>query len=169
MDAFAQIFNTFGVTLPKFIAQVILFLIVYFILSKYAFGPVLAMLNERRRRIEEGQHNAEKIKRQLAEAELRYQEILRKANEEAGKLLEEARLSSELHSQKATQQAIKEAEGIIHRAQETIELERGKMVSEVKKELIGLVVDTTAKVTGKVLTPDDQKRLSDETARQLAA
>ncbi len=169
MDAFAQIFNTFGVTLPKFIAQVILFLIVYFILSKYAFGPVLAMLNERRRRIEEGQHNAEKIKRQLAEAELRYQEILRKANEEAGKLLEEARLSSELHSQKATQQAIKDAEGIIHRAQETIELERGKMVSEVKKELIGLVVDTTAKVTGKVLTADDQKRLSDETARQLAA
>ena len=169
MDAFAQIFNTFGVTLPKFIAQVILFLIVYFILSKYAFGPVLAMLNERRRRIEEGQHNAEKIKRQLAEAELRYQEILRKANEEAGKLLEEARLSSELHSQKATQQAIKEAEGIIHRAQEAIVLERDKMVSEVKKELIGLVVDTTAKVTGKVLTPDDQKRLSDETARQLAA
>lgn len=169
MDAFAQIFNTFGVTLPKFIAQVILFLIVYFILSKYAFGPVLAMLNERRRRIEEGQHNAEKIKRQLAEAELRYQEILRKANEEAGKLLEEARLSSELHSQKATQQAIKDAEGIIHRAQETIELERSKMVSEVKKELIGLVVDTTAKVAGKVLTSDDQKRLSDETARQLAS
>ncbi len=169
MDAFGQIFSTFGVTLPKFIAQVILFLIVYFILSKYAFGPVLAMLNERRRRIEEGQHNAEKIKRQLAEAELRYQEILRKANEEAGKLLEEARLSSELHSQKSAQQAIKEAEGIIHRAQETIELERGKMVSEVKKELIGLVVDTTAKVTGKVLTSDDQKRLSDETARQLAS
>ncbi|MEX1118827.1 MAG: F0F1 ATP synthase subunit B [Terrimicrobiaceae bacterium] len=169
MDEFGQIFSTFGVTLPKFIAQVILFLIVYFILSKYAFGPVLAMLNERRRRIEEGQHNAEKIKRQLAEAELRYQEILRKANDDAGKLLEEARLSSELHSQKATQQAIKDAEGIIHRAQETIELERGKMVSEVKKELIGLVVDTTAKVTGKILTPDDQKRLSEETARQLAS
>jgi len=169
MDEFGQIFSTFGVTLPKFIAQVILFVTVYFILSRYAFGPVLAMLNERRRRIEEGQQNAEKIKRQLAEAELRYQEILRKANDDAGKLLEEARLSSDLHSQKASQQAIKDAEEIIHRAQETIELERGKMVSDVKKELIGLVVDTTAKVTGKVLTADDQKRLSDETARQLAA
>jgi F-type H+-transporting ATPase subunit b len=169
MDAIGQIFSTFGVNLPKIIAQVIIFLIVYFVLSKFAFGPVLAMLNERRRRIEEGQQNAEKIKRQLAEAELRYQEILRKANEEAGKLLEEARLSSELHSQKATQQAIKDAESIIHRAKETIELERGKMVSEVKKELISLVVDTTAKVAGKVLTTDDQKRLSDETARQLAA
>ena len=83
MDVVTQIFTNFGVTWPKFIAQVILFLLVYWVLNKYAFGPVLKMLNERRRRIEEGQHNAEKIKKQLAEAELRYQEILRKANEEA--------------------------------------------------------------------------------------
>ena len=91
MDVITEIFTNFGVTWPKFIAQVILFLIVYWVLNKYAFGPVLKMLDERRRRIEEGQHNAEKIKKQLAEAELRYQEVLRKANEEATKLLEEAR------------------------------------------------------------------------------
>jgi F-type H+-transporting ATPase subunit b len=169
MDAITQLLDTFGVTLPKFLAQLILFVIVYVILDKFAFGPVLAMLNERRRRIEEGQLNAEKIKRQLAEAELRYQEILRKANEDAVKLLEESRLSSEAHSQKAAQQAIKDAEGIIAKAHETITQERSKMVSEVKKEMIGLVVDTTAKVTGKVLTPEDQKRLNEETSRQLAA
>ena len=43
------------------------------------------------------------------------------------------------------------------------------MVSEVRSQMIGLVVDTTAKVTGKVLTQDDQKRLNEETERQLAA
>lgn len=169
MEVLAQIFDTFGVTWPKLIAQAILFLIVYLILNKFAFGPVIAMLDERRRRIEEGQSNAEKIKRQLAEAELRYQEILRKANDDAGKLLEEAKLSSEAHSQKASQQAIQDAEGIIAKARDTIALERSKMVAEVKKEMVDLVVDTTAKVTGKVLTSEDHKRLSDETARQLAA
>lgn len=169
MDILSQIFATFGVTWPKLIAQIILFLVVYFILSKFAFKPILAMLEERRRRIEEGQSNAEKIKRQLAEAELRYQEILRKANDDAGRLLEEARLSGEAQSQKAAQQAIKDAEGIITKAHETIALERGKMVAEVKSEMIGLVVETTAKVTGKTLTADDQKRLTEETARQLAA
>lgn len=169
MDILSQIFATFGVTWPKLIAQIILFLVVYFILSKFAFKPILAMLEERRRRIEEGQNNAEKIKRQLAEAELRYQEILRKANDDAGRLLEEARLSGEAQSQKAAQQAIKDAEGIIAKAHETIALERGKMVAEVKSEMIGLVVETTAKVTGKTLTADDQKRLTEETARQLAA
>ena len=83
MDVITQIFSNFGVTWPKFIAQVILFLVVYWVLNKYAFGPVLKMLTERRRRIEEGQHNAERIKKQLADAELRYQEVLRKANEDA--------------------------------------------------------------------------------------
>jgi F-type H+-transporting ATPase subunit b len=169
MDVITQIFSNFGVTWPKFIAQVILFLLVYWVLNKYAFGPVLKMLNERRRRIEEGQHNAEKIKKQLAEAELRYQEVLRKANEEATKLLEQARSSSDAISQKQLQQAIKDAEGIIAKAQDTIVQERNKMIYEVKKEMVGLVVNTTAKVVGKVLTPEDQKRLSEETVKQLAA
>jgi F-type H+-transporting ATPase subunit b len=169
MDVITQIFSNFGVTWPKFIAQIILFLVVYWVLNKYAFGPILKMLNERRRRIEEGQHNAEKIKKQLAEAELRYQEVLRKANEQATRLLEEARTSSDAISQKQLQQAIKDAEGIIAKAQDTIVQERNKMIYEVKKEMVGLVVNTTAKVVGKVLTPEDQKRLSEETVKQLAA
>lgn len=169
MDIITKLFADFGVTWAKFGAQVILFIIVYWILSKKAFGPVINMLAERRRRIEEGQHNAEKIKKQLAEAELRYQEVLRKANEEATKLLEEARASTEAITQKQLQQAIKDAEGIIAKANESIVGERAKMVAEVKKEMVGLVVNTTAKVAGKVLTEEDRKRLSEETLRQVAA
>ena len=109
------------------------------------------------------------IKKQLADAELRYQEVLRKANEEATKLLEEARATSDAISQKQLQQAIKDAEGIIAKAQDTITQERNKMVAEVKKEMVDLVVKTTSKVVGKVMTPDDQKRLSEETVKQVAA
>jgi F-type H+-transporting ATPase subunit b len=169
MDTISQIFTNFGVDWPKFLSQVILFLVVYWVLNKYAFGPILKMLSERRRRIEEGQHNAEKIKRQLAEAEVRYQEILRKANEEANKLLEEARASSDAISQKQLQQAIRDAEGVIAKAQDTIAQERNKMVAEVKKDMVDLVVKTTSKVIGKVITPEDQKRLSEDTVKQLAA
>jgi F-type H+-transporting ATPase subunit b len=169
MDFLSSFFADFGVTWPKFLSQVILFAIVYFILSKFAFGPVLNMLEERRKRIEEGQLNADKIKRQLAEAELRYQEILRKANEDASRLIEEAKTIADASSQRHLQSAIKEAEDIIGRAREEITLERKKMVAEVKEEMVSLVVDTTAKVTGKVLTPEDQKRLTAETAKELAA
>lgn len=169
MDAIQQILNSFAVTWPNFISQVILFLIVYFILSKFAFGPILKMLEERRRRIEEGQVNAEKIKKQLEKAETRYQEILRKANDQAQKLIEEARISSDASREKQLQQAIKDAEGIVAKANESIALERTKMIDEVKREMVELVVNTTSKVAGKVLDENDQKRLSEETAKQLAA
>lgn len=169
MDIITQLFENFGVTWPKFIAQVFLFLIVYGVLSKFAFGPILKVLNERRRRIEEGQHNAERIKKQLAEAELRYQEVLRKANDEANHLIEEARRSSDAISQKQLQKAISDAENIITKANQSIEQERNKMISEVKHEMVGLVVNTTAKVVGKVLTPEDQKRLTEETSKEIAA
>jgi len=169
MDTVTQLFAQFGVTWSKFGAQVILFLIVYLILKKFAFAPIIAIFEARRRTIEEGQANAEKIKKQLAESELRCQEILRKANADAQRIIEEARNSSESITQKHLQQAIKDAENIIIKANESVSLERARMVAEVKSEMIHLVVDTTAKVIGKVLTAADQERLASETSNQLAA
>jgi F-type H+-transporting ATPase subunit b len=169
MDTVTQLFTQFGVTWPKFLAQVILFIIVYLILKKFAFGPIIAIFEERRKTIEDAQANAEKIKRQLAESELRCQEILRKANADAQRIIEEGRASSDATAQKHLQQAIKDAEGIIEKANENVVLERARMVAEVKKEMVDLVVETTAKVAGKVLTETDQQRLASETAKQLAA
>jgi F-type H+-transporting ATPase subunit b len=169
MDTVTQLFAQFGVTWSKFGAQVILFLIVYLILKKFAFAPIIAIFEARRRTIEEGQANAEKIKKQLAESELRCQEILRKANADAQRIIEEARNSSESITQKHLQQAIKDAENIIIKANESVALDRSRMVAEVKTEMIHLVVDTTTKVIGKVLTAADQERLASETSNQLAA
>ena len=169
MKVLTDLFENFGVDWPKFLAQTILFLIVYFVLRRFAFASVISMLEERRRRIEEGQLNAEKIKKQLAEAEVRYEEILRKANNEAKAMIEEVRLANEAATTRETQRAIKDAEGIIARAQEALAIDRQRMIQEVKKEMLSLVVATTAKVSGKVLTPEDQQRLSQEAASALAA
>ena len=64
---------------------------------------------------------------------------------------------------------IAEAEGVIRKAHESIEQDRRKMEADVKTAMVGLVAATTAKVTGKVLTADDQKRLNDETIKEIAA
>src|SRR4029077_12481720 len=153
----------------KFLAQIILFIIVYFVLKKFAFGPIIAMLEDRRKRIEEGQLNAQKIKQQLAEAEKRHQEILAKANIEAQKLIDQARESASHVADRKEQEAIAAAEQIIAKAQEAAALEHERSMAQLKRELGHLVVETTAKVTGKVLTPEDQKRLQEEAARTLAS
>jgi F-type H+-transporting ATPase subunit b len=159
----------FGVYWPNLIAQLILFAIVYFVLKRFAFKPIIAMLEERRRRIEEGQLNAEKIKKQLAEAQTKYEEILAKANADSQKLLEEVRASGDRLAEQRRQEAIAAAEQITLKAQEKIALERDKTMVEMKRELGRLVVDATSRVTGKILSPDDHEKINEETARQIAA
>jgi F-type H+-transporting ATPase subunit b len=164
-----SISQQFGLYWPNLAAQVILFIIVYLVLRKYAFGPIIAVLEERRRRIEEGQANAERIKQQLAEAQAKYEEILAKANAEAQRLIDEVRATGDRLAEQKRQQAIAEAEQVMAKAQQAIVRERDSVMSDLKKELGRLVVETTSKVTQKVLTPDDQKRISEETAKELAA
>ena len=96
-------------------------------------------------------------------------EILAKADHEAKALIDEARASAEAVREKRVQEAITEAEGVVRKAHESIEQDRRKMEAEVKTAMVGLVAATTAKVTGKVLTTDDQKRLNDETIKEIAA
>ena len=159
----------FGVYWPNLIAQLILFAIVYFVLKRFAFQRVTAMLEERRRRIEEGQLNAEKIKKQLAEAQTKYEEILAKAHAESQRLLEEVRASGDRLADQKRQEAIAAAEQIALKAQESIGLERDKIMADLKRELGRLVVDTTTRITGKVLSPQDQEKINEEAARQMAA
>jgi F-type H+-transporting ATPase subunit b len=164
-----ELLDTFGIEWPKFLAQLILFIIVYFVLKKFAFGPIIAMLEERRKRIEEGQLNAQKIKQQLAEAEQRHAEILAKAHAEAQRMIDEARESASHVADRKMQEAVLAAEQTIAKAQEASALEYERSMSALKRELGRLVIETTAKVTGKILTPEDQRRLQEEAARQLAS
>jgi F-type H+-transporting ATPase subunit b len=159
----------FGFDLWIFLSQVISFVIVAVLLKRFAYKPILAVLEERRQRIQEGLLNAEKIKQQLAQAEQRYQETLAKANDEAQKMIDEARSSAGVIAERKEQEAIAAAEQILAKAREASALEHEREMAKLKRELGRLVVDTTAKVTGKVLNADDQKRLQEEASRQVSA
>ena len=160
--------DTFGWKWELFLSQVVSFAIVAFLLRRFAYKPILAVLEDRRRKIEEGQLNAEKIRKELAEAEKRYQEIVAKANADAQRMIDEARESSSHLAERKQQEAITAAEQILAKAKEAAALEHERQMQTLKRELGRLVVDTTAKVTGKVLTPEDQRRLQEEAARQVA-
>ena len=160
--------ETFGWNPWLFFSQVISFVIVALLLRRFAYKPILAVLEQRREQIAQAQLNAEKIKQQLAEAEQRHAEILAKANVEAQKMIDQARESAGVIATRKEQEAIAGAEQILAKAREASVLEHERTMAELKRELGRLVVDTTAKVTGKVLTSDDQRRLQEEATRQLA-
>ena len=161
--------KSFGVDWPHLIAQIISFVIVAFLLHRFAYKRVVDMLEERRHRIAEGLANAEKIKAELARAEAQRQEIVALANSQANKLIEEARAAAAKVQERETQKAIATAEQIIAKAREAAAQDHARMLAELRKEVGRLVVQTTATVTGKILTPEDQRRLAEETAKQVAA
>jgi F-type H+-transporting ATPase subunit b len=161
--------DTFGWNLQLFLSQVISFAIVALLLRRFAYTPILNVLHERRERIAESLRNAEKIKQQLADAEKHHAEILAQAHAEAQKMIDEARESSAHLADRKMQEAVAAAEQVMAKAREASALEHERIMAELKRQLGRLVVDTTAKVTGKVLTTEDQQRLQQEAARQLAA
>ena len=168
-DVIRETAEIFGWNWKLFLSQVLSFCIVAFLLRRFAYRPILAVLEERRRKIEEGQLNAEKIRKELAEAEKRYQEIVAKGNADAQKMIDEARDSAAHLSERKQQEAVVAAEQIMAKAREASAIEHERTMTQLKRELGRLVVDTTAKVTGKVLTSDDQRRLQEEATRTLSA
>jgi F-type H+-transporting ATPase subunit b len=161
--------RTFGVDWPHLIAQIISFCIVCILLQRFAYKPVLKMLEERRRQIAQGQANAEQIKAELSRTEARRKEMLDQANTQANQLIEEARAAAARVEERETQKAIAAAEQVMVKAQEASAQERTRMLAKLKSEFGRLLVETTATVTGKILTAEDQQRLAEETARQLTA
>lgn len=162
-----KIATTFGVDWPHLAAQIVSFGIVCALLYWLAYGPILRMLEARRAQIAVGLANAEKIKAELARIAIERQEVLNKAEQEGRQLIEDARTAAARVRAEETRRAIAAAEQILVRAREAAERERARMLAEVKHEIGRLVVQTTASVSGKILTAEDHQRLAEETARQL--
>jgi F-type H+-transporting ATPase subunit b len=164
-----RLVTIFGVDWPHLLAQIISFGIVCFLLYLFAYRPVLKMLEVRRQQIAQGLANAEQIKAELARTETQRREVMLQADAQATKLIEEARASASRLQEQEAQKAIAAAEQIMLKAHEAAALDHARMLAGLKREVGRLVVQTAASVTGKVLTPEDQRRLAEETARQLPA
>ena len=162
------ILDQLGIDFPKIIAQIIIFGLVYLILSKYAFGPVTALLEQRRTRIADGEANLGKIKENLATSEAQAAAALDQANTAAARIIKEASDAAASIAEQKKQDAVTEAQSIIAKAKEATELERARVMAELKRDFARLVLDTTSKVTGKTLTTDDQSRLNQEALAQIS-
>src|SRR5580658_3928433 len=160
--------DALGIQWPILLAQTISFSIVFFVLWRFAYKPIFSMLQARKEKIAESLANAEKIKTDVARTEAERQKILADAGEKADKLIDEARQAAARVREIETQKAIAAAEQIVSKAREAAAQERVQMLGELKREVGQLVIKTTTTVTGKILTPDDQKRLAQETEKQLA-
>jgi len=162
-----EIARTFGVDWSHLIAQMISFSIVCLLLYSFAYRPILKILAERSQLIAQGLANSAKIEAELQRTEAQREDVIVQANAQATRYIEEARGVAARLREQETQKAIAAAELIIVNARESATQHHARMLVELKREVGRLVVQTTASVAGRVLTSEDQRRLAEDTARQL--
>jgi F-type H+-transporting ATPase subunit b len=164
----ARIADQFGVQWPYLFAQIVSFAVVAFLLYKLAFKPVIATIDERQKKIEDGLRYAEEMKVKLAESERQQTETLKQAQLQAQQVIDEARRSAKDYYEKQTQEAAAKVELMMKKSAEATELERKKMLAEVRQEISRLVVLTSSRVLSRELTPQERSRYSETAGKELA-
>jgi F-type H+-transporting ATPase subunit b len=168
LAASGGIADQFGLEVPKLVAQVIIFGVVFWVLKSKAFGPILAMLEQRRQRIADGESKLDKIAKDLAEAEVNAKARIEAANAEAARLVKDASESAKALAERKQQDAVHEANQIMAKAREAAQLEHEQLMSQLKREFGRMVADATSRVTGKVLNSEDQNRINEEATAQVS-
>ena len=164
-----KIVNDFGINVPSIVAQILSFTIVAFILYKYGFKPVLSTIDERNKKISDGLKHAEETQARLAAAQQESAAIIKAAQLEAQKAIEEARKSAKEFGDKQQADAIQRATDLLAKAQQSIELEHKKMLDQARGEIARLVVTTTERVLTKKLSDADRASYNEAASKELAS
>lgn len=159
----------FGLDWKYVIIQVISFLIVLGVLYKFGIKPTVATMEERNRKIESGLKHAEEMQAKLAAAQQESTAIVKKAQVEASKIVDDARKTAKEYLDKQMQDATARANDTLAKAQQAIELEHKKMLADARTEIARLVVTTTERVLAKKLTDADRSAYNDAATRELTA
>lgn len=167
MSQVTQITDAFGVNLPAILAQVVSFAVVAFVLWRFGFKPVLATINERQHTIESGLKYAEEMKAKLAQTQQESAALIKQAQVEAGKVIDEARRTAKDFLDRQMQEAIAKANDALAKGQQAIELEHRKMLADARTEIARLVVTTTERVLNQRLSEADRAAYNTAATREL--
>jgi len=137
-----EILNQFGVEPLLLIAQVVNFLLVLFLLKKFALKPILSVLKERQKTIADSIKNAEEAQKALESATEKEKEILQKAQIEAKEVLSDARMQATDIAKTAEENTKEQVERMLEDAQKKI----AKQTDDAEKELAGKVTTLAADI-----------------------
>jgi F-type H+-transporting ATPase subunit b len=146
-----------------------IFLIVVIVLGKFAWGPVLALLQQREEFIHRSLSDA-KRDRDEAEARLKdYTARLQSAQAEGRKIVDDARRDAERFREELRQKATAEAATLVGNAEKQIQLETTRALQQIRHEAADLSVAIASKLLQRNLTKEDNERLIEDALRQVDA
>lgn len=160
-SAFAESAGGADILIPKmaeFVPALIVFIIIWIALAKFAWPQILNMMDERSRRIEESLEEADRTKQKAIETRKASDDLLTDARRQAADIVLAARQDAEAERQRIIAAAHKEAEGIIAKAHRTAEDERHALYAEAAASIADLSVSVASKIVEKALDEDGEQR-----------
>ncbi len=140
-----------------FFWQTIIFVILIFLLKKFAWSPILKAVNDREQGIKDALDSAEAAKKEMQSLQADNEKIMKEARAERDSLLKEARdLKNSMISQ-AKDEAKSEAQKIIESANEAILNEKNAAVSDIKKQVVSLSIEIAEKLLKEKLSDDNKQ------------
>ena len=157
----------FNLNAQLFIAQLINFAVVLFVLWKFAFKPITKKLTERTERIEKSLNDAERITKEKAEFEKWRQEEMSKARTEASAVITQAQTDANKVKDSTLHQTKEEQQKLIDQAKKQIEQEKNSQLQSAKAELADLVTMATEKVLRQKLDGKKDAELIKESIKSI--
>jgi len=154
-----ELVKIFHIDIKLILAQMVNFTIVLLVLYKFAYKPILKILNDRTEKIDKGLKDAENAARKMEEMTAKEKEILGEAKKEAQKIITEAEKVGTKNKEEIIIESNKQAEKILVDAEKKIESEKTKMFTEVKAEVADLIVAATGKIINEKLDTRKDKEL----------
>jgi len=164
-----ELIKNFGIQPILLVAQIVNFLIIFYLLKRFAWKPILKTLADRKKTIAEGLKNAELADKRLLEAEEKEKEVLKKAQIEAQALLVDAKKEAqEIHIQ-AEDRAKLSVEKIVADGQKKIEEQTREAEKQLGKHVTEIAVDILEKSLTGIFAAKEQKEVLKKATKQLKA
>jgi F-type H+-transporting ATPase subunit b len=155
------------VTPGLMIWTIVCFLIALFVLKRYAFGPIQQMIDERRARIRAAIDEADRVRNEARQLLEEHRKLIASARHDAEDILAEARRVGDSMRERVKEETDAERQRRIEETRKQIEAETKRALDAIRHEVAVLTLEATAKVTGKVLTEGDHKRLIEDAIKEL--
>lgn len=154
-----ELIKTFHIDIKLILAQLVNFAIVLFVLKRYAYGPVLKMMEERSEKIEKGIADAENAGKKLTEITEKEKAVLVEARKQAQEIITKAEMMAVKSKEEIVVEAKTQAEKILADSAKKIEQEKNQMMQEVKGQIAELVIAAAGKVIGEKMNPEKDSAL----------
>ncbi len=153
-----------GINWVLLIAQLVNVVLLVWLLKRFLYAPVLNMLNERTKRIQDSLSEADKVRAQMAEAQRDNEAELVRARHEAAAIVSQAQERARAQEQEIIAQARQEADRIRADAREQALRERDQMIGDLKNQVATLVTQTATRVLGAELQSNHDKLIEESLA-----